>query len=219
MRKGNLTSSGISDISYGYDSVMSNYNQKLHMSDNSFDFSLLHEKKKSVNPDEHEHLGYINDDRISMDLAMFSNTSSSMASDRNSLHDNKRSVAKSDVYESTLGWKYPNLNHPINENEDSDDESYREDYASYQASILAGDKFRRTTHLHRACKKIKSKVSKLHELLNKYPGDASAIDSEGNLPLHLISLNESLLLGQWAKETRIFINELIDAYPGKDTRF
>ena len=134
-------------------------------------------------------------------------------SEKTFLKNNRNSITNATL-KSFLNSESSNPYTPKDENDSdsSENENYRDGYASLQVNNAI--KFRQKTVLHSACENLKSKVWTLHKLLNERPGDASVIDLDGNLPLHLISLNQYLLFGRWAAETRYFIDELIDIYPG-----
>jgi len=67
--------------------------------------------------------------------------------------------------------------------------------------------------LHRLCGMENVSVRKLEEILKSKPLDASLVDKEGRLPLHIIAQNEKLVFGVKQKLIESFVHQLIKVYP------
>ena len=74
---------------------------------------------------------------------------------------------------------------------------------------------RKKTELHQACGSPNVNVSTLRKTLNANPIDAHVLDMEVNTTLHVIAQNGKLLLGASSITAQFFIEDLINACPGK----
>lgn len=103
------------------------------------------------------------------------------------------------------------------QNSDNIDESMVQSYAQKDwINTEQNNPYNRNrTRLHRACESSIATFPLLYKILKENPDNASTLDLNGNTPLHVIALNEDLLIGSSAITTQFFIEDLIKIYPGK----
>ena len=186
------------------------------LNENNIDFYTVQRNRVSIKIDENENkeLEKNDEDPEPSKIASQTHRVSTLTEFSDSHNDH------SGVYASTWDPELLNLDDDNKEINASDDDKKYDESVNFRDSWFsqatnAYSNKRRITRLHRACKSFTSKVPMLHKLLKQNPNDVSIMDLDGNLPLHLIAQNESLLFGKSAIGTKFFIEELIEAYPGK----